>query len=421
MQSSSTDLCDKSSIHAFAGESQLESYSLTRIVTVSLLTFGCMLPVAMLVPALKELVGDRYDAHPFWSHAFMSVNMMGAIVAGPIIGLLADGRFPRRRVAALALSADAALLSSMAFAPNLWIFLSLRFLEGAAHILALSTLMGLASRWSDPLRRGRTMGIVGALMMLGTAMGTRLGGLVFESAPGWMFHVAAMISGTIALLAFFFAGEPPNPGAKESRSGLVGLVREQPHLLIAYAFAFIDRFCVGVVISTFVLFLETIHGFDPSSRSRILLMFLLPFALLIFPAGLLVDRMGRVWTLALGNIGFGLVFALYGFASPDQLKLLMIASGVLSAIMFAPNLTLCADLVPSHRRGAAFTGFNVAGSFGFIVGPLAAGAIYSAISSFGASLGAFQLTFVFAGSMVALCALLTLPALLRMRRAGITR
>ncbi|MBK8270803.1 MAG: MFS transporter [Planctomycetes bacterium] len=341
-------------------------------------------------------------------------------MAGPIIGLLADGRFPRRRVAAVALVADAALLASMAFAPSLWIFLTLRFLEGAAHILALSTLMGLASRWSDPLRRGRTMGIVGALMMLGTAMGTRLGGLVFESAPGWMFHVAAMISGTIALLAFFFAGEPPSPVAKESRSGLLGLIREQPHLLIAYAFAFIDRFCVGVVISTFVLFLESIHGFDPSARSRILLMFLLPFALLIFPAGLLVDRLGRVWTLALGNIGFGLVFALYGFASPDQLKFMMIASGVLSAIMFAPNLTLCADLVPPHRAHVLPDSMWPDHSASYW-GRWLPGAIYSAISSFGASLGAFQMTFVFAGSMVALCALLTLPALLSMRRAGVTR
>ncbi|MBX3395203.1 MAG: MFS transporter [Phycisphaerae bacterium] len=420
MCSSASDIVPQSAL-SYARAGRTESYSLPRVVSISVLTFGCMVPVTMLVAGLKELVGDRFDAHPFWSHAFMSINMIGAILAGPIIGLLADSRYPRRVIATLALGTDAILLSLLSFAPNLTIFMILRFVEGAAHILALSTLMALASRWSGPQRRGQMMGIVGAFMMFGTACGTRLGGVVWMHLHEYTFHVAAMISATMGFLAFLIVAEPPREPTDVRRTGLCGLIREQPRLLVAYLYAFIDRFCVGVVITTFGLFLADVHGMDPSERSRTLVRFLLPFAALVYPAGWLVDRLGRVWTISLGSIGFGILFSMYGLASPAQLSVLMILSGVLSAVMFAPNLTLCADLAPAHQRGSAFTGFNVAGSLGFIFGPLSAGTIYSVAASLTTPAAAYESTFFFTGSLEVLCGLVTLPLLLRLKRQGVTR
>ncbi|HWL95010.1 MAG TPA: MFS transporter, partial [Phycisphaerae bacterium] len=103
-----------------------------------------------------------------------------------------------------------------------------------------------------------------------------------------------------------------------------------------------------------------------------------------------------------------------------NLDLLMIASGVLSAIMFAPNLTLCADLAPSDQRGAAFTGFNIAGSFGFIIGPLFAGAVYTWFVRHTPPLSAYQSTFILTGAAQVICGLITLPMLLRLKRRGLT-
>jgi hypothetical protein len=53
----------------------------------------------------------------------------------------------------------------------------------------------------------------------------------------------------------------------------------------------------------------------------------------------------------------------------------MVASGVMSALMYAPNLVLVAETV---RRGAGeglFGAFQVAGSLGFLVGPVAGGVL----------------------------------------------
>ncbi|MFQ5429380.1 MAG: MFS transporter, partial [Phycisphaerae bacterium] len=167
--------------------------------TVAGLTFFCMVPVTLLVAPLKELVALPYGASSFWTHSFMSVNMIGAVLAAPLIGRLADRR--RRRVAVFALVAEAGFLCAMGWAPGLAWLLILRFLEGAAHILALSTLMAIAASWAQPGRRGRVMGLVGAAMMFGTACGTRLGGLAWRAAPDWTFQTA----GAVALIAAFTA------------------------------------------------------------------------------------------------------------------------------------------------------------------------------------------------------------------------
>ncbi len=391
-------------------------------VVIAGVAFVAMLPVTLLVPVLKELVGDRYQVGPMWSHAFMSVNMIGAVLAAPWLTRLAALRGQMKRVAALGLAAEAVLLALMSLAPSATILLVLRFFEGAAHILTISTLMAMASSWSRSATRGRTMSIIGAAMMFGTTCGTRLGGVVWAYMPNLVFVTSAAIALIAGILTLALAQEASAAASPRRRPGsLLMLVRERPSLWTAFAYAFIDRFCVGVIISTFVLFLANVHGLDPSMRSGLLFLFMLPFAVLLFPAGLLVDRIGRVWPIAVGSILFGVAFASYGFLSLSALHAAMVVSGILSAIMFAPNLALCADLSPVEERGAAFVGFNIAGSLGFLAGPLIGGLLLRQLASGWPIEQAYAVTLLATGATQIACGLITLPLLLRLRRAGITR
>ncbi|MFQ5501210.1 MAG: MFS transporter [Phycisphaerae bacterium] len=410
--------------HSIPARIDVRAATLRKICTIAAVTFVAMLPVTILVAPLKELIAVRYGATPFWTHSFMSVNMIGAILGAPLIALLADRNRLRRRVVVLALAADAVLLASMAVMPSLTAILIVRFFEGVAHILALSTLMAMGSAWADKTHRGRAMGIIGAAMMFGTACGTRLGGLIWAhlTTPHWTFLVAGAIAGVAAFGTLLIVREAPSEHRPERRDrNPFDLLRINPSLIAAYAYAFIDRLCVGVVISTFTLFLAESHGLDPKARSLLLVMFLLPFALLVLPAGWMADRIGRIVPMALGSIGFGVVFGCYGFLPMDDLYLAMLLSGIFSAIMFAPNLTLCADLAPPAQRGAAFTGFNIAGSLGFVLGPLMAGGLFTILTHQGTPASAYRVTFIATGALEILCALMTLPFLLRLRRTGVTR
>ncbi len=387
--------------------------------------FLAMIPVTMLVPALKEAVGERFGASPFWTHSFMSVNMIGAVMAAPWIAMWSDRAGQRKRVAVLALAVDAVCLALMHLVQStglLWLLLSIRFVEGAAHILAISAIMAIAAGWAPPGRRGRTMGLVGACMMFGTAMGTRVGGAIWKYADDSLFLIAALTTLLTATWMMLFVSESAAPGrARASIRDAIRLVGGRLRLLVPMAYAAIDRLCVGIVITTLVLFLADVHSLEPNERSRLLLAFLLPFAMLVYPAGRLVDRIGRVWPIALGSCCFGLVFAGYGFVPTRHLVWLMLASGVFSALMFAPNLALCADLAPADRRGTAFAGFNAAGSLGFLMGPLLGGGLFAILSARMATEAAYQWTFVAAGATEVLCAVITLPFLLALRREGAVR
>lgn len=387
------------------------------IIRIAVLAWLAMLPVTMLTAPLKELI----HAGPFAAHAFQSINMLGAFVCVPLIARFYHRRAMLKNVAALALSVDGVLLATMSLAPNAGWMLGIRFFEGAAHVIGISALMAIGAKLAPDTRRGRTMGLIGAAMMFGTACGTRLGGPLWTILPMWFFYIAGLIAAIAGLGTLLMAADT-RPEQNPDRTPWTRVLGEHPSLAIAYAYAFIDRFCVGVVISTFVLFLANVHGLGPDERSRLLVLFLLPMAVLVYPAGRLADRVGRVRPIALGSAAFGVVFASYGLVPLTWMPAVMIASGVLSALMFAPNLTLCADLAPEAHRGAAFTGFNIAGSLGFLLGPLVAGsAMYLMQWMEFSSVASYRMAFIVAGGGEVICAALTLPMLRDLARRGVTR
>lgn len=388
------------------------------VATLAATTFLTMLPVTLLVPALKELIGDRFGASNFWTHFFQSCNLLGAAAMMPLVASICQRRGSRAATVAAALVADAALLAGMGFAGSLQTVLAIRFLEGVTHILALTTLMAMAADRADPRHRGRTMGLIGACMMLGTAAGTRIGGRVPAEAT---FFVASGLSLAAAAVGLLTLRDVERRGERKSATDAMALIVRQPRLLVAYGYTLIDRFCVGVIITSFVLFLGNVHALDQNQRSRLLVMFLLPFALLVYPAGRLVDRVGTVIPLTLGSSAFGVLMGLYGFVPTEWMPVLMVASGVLSSIMFAPTLSLCADLAPADERGAAYAGFNAAGSLGFLLGPLIGGAVVHLASPICGATVAYQVTFVLAGGTQVIISAMTLFMLLRLRREGAVR
>jgi MFS family permease len=384
---------------------------ISRIVPLAIAVFLIMMPVTMLVPVLKELLSDRLGASNFITHAFMSVNMIGALIAAPAIGRLSD-RCGRKRIVIFGAALNAVLLWAMGRTTDVTLMLVLRGIEGMSHIAVLTTLMAQASDWATPGRRGRAMGTIGACLMLGTAVGSPLGGVIGRHAPNAVFLWGGVISIVVAIVGVLFIHDAAR-SPSGTTIGPVQLLKRRRGLAVPFAYAFIDRFCVGVIVSTFMLYLADTGRLDPAERGLLVALFMLPFAILCYPVGRLVDRVGAAWPLAGGSLLFGCVFATYGFVPVGWLAAVMVVSGVLSATMFAPNLTLCADLATEHDRGTVFAGFNAAGALGFICGPLFGGALSSMLVQVDHH---YAIVMAAAGATEVLCAALTLPWLLRQHR-----
>ncbi|MCC7292248.1 MAG: MFS transporter [Phycisphaerales bacterium] len=394
------------------------------VMTLAFVLFLTMLPVTMLVPVLRELVTERFDGTTFWTHAFMSINLVGGLMAAPFGAWLADRHSGRKPVFIFAAALDATLLGLMyacaRWQPSLSLLLTLRFLEGAAHLTSLSTLMALAGDWSGPGRGGRVMGVIGAALIFGTAFGTPLGGRIGQENPVFVLLLGAIICVVAAMLGLRLA-EAPSRRAPASLRATLLLLHDFPRLTTAYVFGFIERLCVGVIVSTFILYLGEVQRLEPARKGLLMALFLFPFAILCYPMGRLTDRFGRAIPMCAGGIAFGLVYALYGAVSGPWLVVLMLLSGVLSAVMFAPNLAMCADLAPPDQKAAAFAGFNMAGSLGFLCGPLLGGTLMSALTPRLGAGASYQATFAITGAIVVVCAAGSLPHLLALRRHRLTR
>ena len=71
-------------------------YAGARLAVLGVLAVMILLPVTLPVTVLRGLVQERFGVSEFLTSLFMSINMLGAVIAAPLAGALADrvGRAP---------------------------------------------------------------------------------------------------------------------------------------------------------------------------------------------------------------------------------------------------------------------------------------------------------------------------------------
>jgi MFS family permease len=288
--------------------------------------------------------------------------------------------------------------------------------------VALSLLLAIASNARAPEKRGRIMGLTGAGIMLGVALGAPLGGAIGRDNPLLPLYVGSGVVALAALIAWLTLEETSRPGSERpSISRILADLRSEPLLAAPLTFAFADRFTVGFYTTTFSLFLSGVHGFTPPQIGLHMAIFMLPFALLSAPFGWLAERgMSRVAMICVGSFVYGICTILVPWLPADGLVPLMIVLGIASAVMFVPSLLITTDVAPEEIRTTAMGAFNAAGSLGFIVGPATGGLVSQLVASEHGWESGYRAAFGVAGASEALCVALALPFLLRLVRAGRT-
>jgi MFS family permease len=354
--------------------------------------FLTLVPVTLLVPGLHELVIDRFQGTPGDAHAFMSVNMIAGVFGVPVvIRLLARWPDLRRWLLALLLT-DAVAFLCMAAAPSLAVLLGVRFIDGLVHLPAITLLMVAGNRLAGE-RRGPTFGLLASALMLGVSFGSPLGGWLAERGHWAVYGTGSAFFVAAAVIS---AGLAPVPNVPTPSGERYRWTRRAPETWVPLGYAFMDRFSIGIFVSTFTLFLAAHHGLTASARGILVAMFMLPFAALCYPAARLAASRGWLWPMLAGNIAFGLVYAAYGVVPRALLPAAMILSGVSSAFLFAPSLLLVSDLVRRGHGEGLFGAFQVAGSLGFLTGPIVGGILVT-ITGAGGERPAYEAIFAAVG------------------------
>ncbi|MGI9591293.1 MAG: MFS transporter [Myxococcota bacterium] len=402
---------------AMAGAEKQGTAEGWRILALGVVAFLILLPVTLPVSVLRAFVYERFGVSELMTSLFMSINMVGAVLAAPLAGALAD-RFGRRKELLVAgLAADALLLFALTLPIPFPVFMALRFVEGAAHIFALSLLLALASASQPDARRGRVMGMVGGGITLGVAVGAALGGFLGRDDPLRPLQVGAAIAAAAAVLSGGLLREPGGEG--EERPGLARILaalRENPLLLAPLAFAFVDRFTVGFYTSTFSLFLSRVHELTAMRIGILIFIFMFPFAVFSYPLGRLSEHRSPVVMVCLGSLIYGVGTAAVPWWPLQMIAALMVGLGIASAVMFVPSMVLTTNTAPPEIRGTSLGAFNAFGSLGFIVGPAVGGLVSQQVAAVSTWETGYRAAFAVAGASEILCVLLTLPFLLRLTR-----
>lgn len=396
-------------------------YPGARVAVLGLLAVLMLLPVTLPVTVLRGLIHERFAVSELLASLFMSVNMVGAVLAAPLAGAWADRHGRRARIVAVALLLDASLLFAMTLPTSFPVFMALRFFEGAAHIAALSLLLSIASHARGPEQRGRVMGLVGGGIMLGVALGAPLGGVIGRSDPLQPLRVGSVLVLAAAGIAALALRETRGGESRRSLREIAAALRAHPLLLAPLTFAFADRFTVGFYTTTFSFFLSRIHGLPPPRIGLLIATFMLPFALLSYPFGRLSERTSRVALLCGGSLVYGVLTAAVPWTPLSLLPGLMLALGVASAVMFVPSLLVASDAAPESVRTTVMGAFNAAGSLGFIVGPAVGGWLSQSVAAVDGWEAGYRAAFGVAGASEIACVALGLPFLRRLVRSGRTR
>ena len=386
------------------------------VLVIAICLFFLMIPITAMIPVLQEItVGKFPRLSEFEKHLFMSVNMIGAFLFAPIIGIFSDYIKKRKTIIVTAFTINAAILFLMSLSWSYTSFLVLRFIEGCAHISALSLLMTLAMDFIKKGSGGRIMGFIGSAISLGVAFGAPLGGLIGQDNPQNVFIFGAILLLSFSFISFFLLKDIEQTNQNHPIRSLIDSILKLRNISIPYIFTFIDRLTVGFIISTLTFYLRLEMHASPKEIGFIMAIFLIPFSLLIYPSGKLSEKFNKLLLMIFGSLLYGIFLILIGFSTLDVLKILMLFSGLASALMYAPSLVLVYKMAGKNNKAVAMSGFNCAGSIGFIIGPLFGGSILTFFSTNNLGLTAYQLAFILIGGMEILCALLFLPSLRRIK------
>jgi len=350
-----------------------------------------MFNLTLIVAGLKEFILDDLGGTVTDATLFFSVETFAYILFAPIWGVVSDRLGRRRPLIVVGFLLSAFLYTLYGFVSSIDLLLVLRFVQGGASVMAWSLVMAVVVDHAPEERRGRRMGLLGAALILGVALGAPFGGYITR----WFgarspLATAAVLFAVLALGAHFLHESAELRRGVRMREILRAITAKKQFLLPMF-FHFVDRLAVGLFVVVFPLYLDSLGAADPAVRGRYLGLFLLPFALLQYFTGRLAERTGPYPPLLIGSALYGLLLMSVGYSGLELLWPVMVGLGVLASIMFPPAILLTAQLSDQTTRGSAVGGFNLAGSLGFAVGPLIGAWAYAARG--------FGFAFVFCGTL----------------------
>ena len=332
-----------------------------------------MLGLGLVLPVLP-VYAATFGAGPTQIGALVALFALMRLAASPFCGRL-GARFGERQVLVAGLLFCAVSSALTAFAGSYGQLLVFRGLGGVGSVLfsvsALATLLAIAP--AD--RRGRAGAVFEAGFLLGGIFGPALGGLLalFALSVPFLAYAVLLLAAALLTLAVLRTGR--TAGAEPGRDvvRLPVLLRDRRYLVA----------CLAALAQGWVLFglealVPTVVVAWRHDVTWVGWAFTIPAvvqALLMMPAGRVVDRAGRPVAMIAGTgVAAAAITALAFVDRYAWLVVLLSVYAAGSALLNAAPAALIGDVV-AGRAGSGVAVFSMCADVGAVVGPVVVGLI----------------------------------------------
>ncbi|WP_297932692.1 TCR/Tet family MFS transporter [uncultured Brevundimonas sp.] len=347
---------------------------------LDIVAMGIVIPV--LPHLIEEFVGSNARAG-LLNGVFVALWAGMQFLASPVIGSLSDqyGRRPVILISCAGLAADYVL---MALAPSLWWLAVGRLIAGVTSS-SFTTIYAYMADITEPDKRARAYGLIGAAFSGGFVLGPVLGGFLGEFGPRVPFWVAAAMSGLAFLYGLFILPESLAPEKRMTFSwgranpvGAMMLLRRHAELTGLAVVNFLLYFAHHVFSAVFVLYAGLRYDWGPWQVGMLLALVgvldMIVQGVLVGPAAKkLGDRATMVFGLCGGTVGI----ALMGWAPTGVAFIIAMLPNALWGLAMPTLQSLMTRRVSESEQGQ-LQGANMSvASIAGVASPLFFGWVYS--------------------------------------------
>ncbi|WP_296169613.1 TCR/Tet family MFS transporter [uncultured Brevundimonas sp.] len=347
---------------------------------LDIVAMGIIIPV--LPQLIEGFVGSNARAGVI-NGVFVALWAGMQFICSPIIGSLSD-RFGRRPVILISCAGLALDYVLMALAPNLWWLAAGRIIAGITSS-SFTTIYAYMADITEPAKRARAYGLIGAAFSGGFVLGPVLGGFLGDFDPRLPFWVAGGLSGVAFFYGLFILPEslPVEKRMAFSwrRANPVGsliLLKRHAELSGLAVVNFLLYFAHHVFSAVFVLYAAWRYGWGPKEVGLLLaLVGVLDMLVQGVAVGPLVKRFGDRGVMVFGLLGGTVGIALMGWAPTGLIFILAMLPNALWGLAMPTLQSLMTRRVGEDEQGQ-LQGANMSvASIAGVMSPLFFGWIYS--------------------------------------------
>jgi predicted MFS family arabinose efflux permease len=322
----------------------------------------------------------------------ISMTMVGIIIlvgglcsAGSqaLGGVLSD-RLGRRPILLIAALVSILLYSGLSvfigISAPVWV-IAIAYIAGRSVLTTTRPVISaMVADFTSKERLTEAYGILRIGANIGWAAGPAIGGYLATFLPyAWLFGIAPLTCGIVALIIFFFIRESSQGMSRGAGFRSMVAIANDRNFLVFAVISLLLFIVMGQMISTLSIFTVDMLGFSTAQFGLLLTLNGLIVIFFQYPMTLALRRLAKFRALIFGSLLYAFGYLSLGWITQFEWALLAMAVITGGEIIHAPvSLAVIGELSPQDQRGQYMGLYGLSQTMGMAIGPLIGGVLIDA-------------------------------------------